>query len=332
MKDPYAVLGVERTASDAEIKKAYRRLARKNHPDVNPGDAGAQKRFQEIAAAYEILKDPARRKRFDQTGDVGEGPGFAPGAGPFGGGAGPFGGGAGPRAGGGFRWSGDFSDLFSELFSGGGAQGVRLDEEDDDAAAPLTISFRDAVKGGAVTFRARIPRRCSRCGGSGRVGRTVCPVCHGAGSLVENDKVTVRIPAGVSEGSKIRVPGKGRTERGDLYLTLSVEPHPYFRREGDDVHADVPITVAEAYLGAEIDVPTITGPVRARIPAGTAAGQRFRLKGRGVENVRTGVTGDHYYRVVIAMPDHLTDEGRDVATRFASLYARDPRAALPTEL
>ncbi|MBI1839528.1 MAG: J domain-containing protein [Verrucomicrobia bacterium] len=172
-KDPYAVLGIEHSASDAEVKKAYRRLARKNHPDVNPGDADAQKRFQEIAAAYEILKDPARRKRYDQTGDTGETPepDFAPGAGPFPGGArgGPAGG---------FRWSGDFSDLFSEIFSGGGRGGVRFDDEDDDVAAPLTISFRDAVMGGTIAFRTRIPRRCSRCDGSGRVGRTVCPVCH----------------------------------------------------------------------------------------------------------------------------------------------------------
>src|SRR5512140_455865 len=326
MKDPYTVLGLEKGATDAEIKKAYRRLARKNHPDVNPGDADAQKRFQEIAAAYEILKDPARRKRYDQTGDTGQPPeAGVPGGGPFGGA------GAGPHAGG-FRWSGDFSDLFSEIFSGGGRGGVRFDEEDEDVAAPLTISFRDAVKGGTVTFRSCMPRRCSRCRGSGRVGRTVCPVCHGSGSVVESDKLTVRIPAGVGDGAKIRVPGKGRTEQGDLYLTLTVEPHPYFRREGDDIQADVPITVAEAYLGAEIDVPTIWGPVRARIPAGTAGGQRFRLKGKGVESSRTGVNGDHYYRVVVALPQATTDAGRELAQRFAALYEKSPRENLPKEI
>ena len=341
MKDPYSVLGVQRDATDAEIKKAYRRLARKSHPDVNPGDTGAQKRFQEIAAAYELLKDSERRQRFDRTGDTGETPqpayssdGPAGAGGPFGS-AGAYGAGGRTASPGGFRWSGDFSDLFSEIFSGGGAPGTGgapSDEEDDDAAAPLTISFKDAVLGGTVSFRARIPRRCKRCGGSGRVGRSACPACHGSRAVVENEKLSVRIPTGVDTGSKIRIPGKGRSERGDLYLALTVEPHPYFKREGDDLIAEVPITVAEAYLGAEIEVPTIGGRVRAKIPPGTAGGQRFRLKGRGVGNIRTGVAGDHYYRVTIAMPTKFTDEGRAIAGRFGELYEKDPRAELPTGL
>ncbi|MEO6323737.1 MAG: J domain-containing protein [Thermoanaerobaculia bacterium] len=339
MKDPYSVLGIQRDATDAEIKKAYRRQARKSHPDVNPGDTGAQKRFQEIAAAYELLKDPERRQRFDRTGDTGDTPPHpSTYDSPTGAGSSPFGGagnyGTGPR-GGGFRWSGDFSDLFSEIFSGGGAPGseaMPADEEDEDAAAPLTISFKDGVLGGTVSFRARIPRRCKRCGGSGRVGRSACPVCHGARAVVENEKLSVRIPAGVDTGSKIRIPGKGRSERGDLYLALTVEPHPYFNREGDDIISEVPITVSEAYLGAEIDVPTIAGRVRAKIPPGTAGGQRFRLKGRGVGNIRTGVSGDHYYRVTIAMPGKITEPGRAIAGSFSELYDKDPRAELPTGL
>jgi DnaJ-class molecular chaperone len=343
MKDPYDVLGVAKSASEAEIKKAYRRLARKHHPDVNPGDTAAQKRFQEIAAAYEVLKDPERRARFDKYGDLGEGPppppegayagGSSPfGSSPFGGGSPfgtgtPFGGGARP-GGTTFRWTGDFGDLFSELFS----RTSEREDEDDDAALPLTIPFKESVLGGTITFRARIPRRCSRCGGSGRSGKSACPVCHGSGSVVENDRISVRIPPGVTTGSKVRVPGKGRTEQGDLYLALTVEPHPYFRREGDDILAEVPITVEEAYNGAEIDVPTIHGRVRAKIPAGTAGGQRFRLKGRGVENRQTGLSGDHYYRVSIAMPGGHTDEGRRTAEQFGRLYRKDPRAELPTGL
>ena len=235
MNDPYSVLGVQRDATDAEIKKAYRRLARKSHPDVNPGDTGAQKRFQEIAAAYELLKDPERRQRFDRTGDTGDTPpparsydGQAGSGGPFAGNAGPYGSSGRGASQGVFRWSGDFSDLFSEIFSGAGgagAAGIPADEEDEDAAAPLTISFKDAVLGGTVSFRARIPRRCKRCGGSGRVGRAACPACHGSRGVVENEKLSVRIPAGVDTGSKIRIPGKGRSERGDLYLALTVEPH-----------------------------------------------------------------------------------------------------------
>jgi len=325
-KDPYEVLGVPRTAGDAEIKKAYRRLARKSHPDVNPGDAGAQKRFQEIAAAYEVLKDPKRRERYDRFGDLGEPPAHEPHrGGPFP--QGPFGKGA---PGGGFRWSGDFSDLFSDLFQGGGA-GIGYGE-DEDAAAALTIPFRDAILGGTVSFSARIPRRCTRCRGTGRTAKAACPACHGSGSLVETESLTVRVPAGVDTGARIRVPGKGRTENGDLYLSITVEPHPYFSREGDDIAAEVPISVPEAYLGAEIEVPTVRGPVRARIPAGTVSGQRFRLKGRGIENLRTATTGDHYYRVRVVAPTLQSDEGRRLVEALRPLYPRDLRSDLPRGL
>lgn len=329
MKDPYEVLGVPRTAGDAEIKKAYRRLARKFHPDVNPGDSGAHKKFQEIASAYEVLKDAKKKERYDRFGDTGEPP--EPGAGPFRGSPspqGPFG--KGPAGGGGFRWSGDFSDLFSDLFSGGGG-GIGIGE-DEDAAAAITIPFRDAVLGGTISFSARIPRRCTRCRGTGRGAKSACPACHGSGSLVETDSLNVRIPAGVDSGARIRVPGKGRTENGDLYLSITVEPHPYFGREGDDIVAEVPVTVPEAYLGAEIEVPTVKGPVRARIPAGTVSGQRFRLKGRGIENLRTGTTGDHYYRVRVVVPTVQSEEGRRAVEALRHLYARDLRADLPRGL
>ena len=338
-RDPYDVLGVEKKASEADIKKAYRRLARKFHPDVNAGDISAKKKFQEIAAAYEVLKDPKRRKHFDETGDTGgpPEPGAQPpaGSGPFGGGS-PFGRsgrGPAPGAGSGFQWSGDFGDLFSDLFSGAGprARGGAargFEDEDDDAAAELTISFRDAVLGGTIALSVRAPKRCTRCGGSGHVGQGACPVCHGAGEVVSKERLSVRIPAGVATGSKVRVPGKGRTDKGDLYVVLTVIPHPYFTREGDDIVAEVPVTVPEAYLGAEINVPTVHGLVRARIPAGTAGGQRFRLKGYGVRSGRAA-DGDHYYRVTIAMPQRVTDEGRAVAEKLAGLYDSNPRANLP---
>jgi DnaJ-class molecular chaperone len=333
--DPYEVLGIPRTATEAEVKKAYRRLARKHHPDVNSTDPNAAKKFQEIAAAYEILKDPQKRARFDRTGSVDEVPEMPFGAGgPFGGG-GPFRTGRPGQQKTTIHWQGDIGDFFSEIFAGGspfeGAVGAQ-DDEDEDAAVPLTISFRDAVLGGTVNVRARIPRRCSRCGGTGRSGRAACPACHGNRVVVETERISVRIPAGVTTGSKVRVPGKGRTEQGDLYLALTVESHPYFRREADDIHADVPVTIPEAYLGAEIDVPTVQGVVRARIPPGTADGQRFRLKGKGVTNARTNLTGDHYYTVRVAMPQAVTDEGRELAERFATLYNRSPRADLPKGL
>ncbi|KAA0253668.1 MAG: J domain-containing protein [Acidobacteria bacterium] len=328
MRDLYEVLGVPRTASEAEIKRAYRRLARRHHPDVNPGDTSAQSRFQEIAAAYEVLKDPERRRYYDRTGDTGP---VRPEAAASPGAGGPFGGG--PFAGAGrgttFRWGGGFGDLFSDLFSGGSPFGGAA-EEDEDATAELTVPFRDAALGGTATLKVQVPRRCSRCSGTGVSGRSRCASCRGSGSTSASERLTVRIPAGVDTGAKIRVPGKGRTEEGDLYLVLTVEPHPYFRREGDDILADVPVTVPEAYLGAEIDVPTIRGPVRARIPAGTSPGQRFRLKGRGIENPRTRTTGDHFYRVVVVPPDVVSEEGRRLVEPLARLYVANPRASLPT--
>ncbi len=325
-KSPYESLGVDAKASDAEIKKAYRRLARKFHPDVNPGDSSAQKKFQEIASAYEILKDPERRRRFDLTGETGSAPQGSEGE--------PFGGAHG-RPGGGFEWSGDLGDLFSQVFSRSGAGGpfspfgAPAADEDDDAVVGLTVSFRDAVLGGTVSFRAQVPKRCGRCGGTGRLARQVCSACRGSGSVIENEKLSVRIPAGVDTGSKVRLAGKGRSESGDLYLVLTVEMHPYFKRDGDDTAADVPVSIAEAYLGAEIDVPTIHGIVRARIPAGTQTGQRFRLKAKGVENVRTGTTGDHYYRVLLTLPTSQTEEGRKLIERFEALHHMDVRAGLP---
>ena len=205
-------------------------------------------------------------------------------------------------------------------------------QEDEDAAAALTIPFRDAVLGGTVSFSARIPRRCTRCRGTGRSAKATCAACHGSGAIVETESLTVRIPAGVDTGARIRVPGKGRTENGDLYLAITVEKHPYFSREGDDIVAEVPVTVPEAYLGAEIEVPTVKGAVRARIPAGTISGQRFRLKGRGIENLRTATTGDHYYRVRVVVPTVQSEEGRRLVEALGTLYARDLRAGLPRGL
>jgi molecular chaperone DnaJ len=149
---------------------------------------------------------------------------------------------------------------------------------------------------------------------------------------VETESLTVRIPAGVDTGARIRIPGKGRTENGDLYLSITVEAHPYFAREGDDIAAEIPVTVPEAYLGAEVEVPTVRGPVRARIPAGTVSGQRFRLKGRGIENLRTGTTGDHYYRVRVVAPTVHSEEGRRLVEGLGKLYAHDLRAGLPRGL
>ena len=326
-RDYYEVLGVARGASEAEIKKAYRRLARKLHPDVNPGDKAAQKRFQEVQEAYEVLRDEEKRRAYDRFGHAG------PGAGPGFGGAGP---GFDPRtAGGGFGGfggqggtpfesfhfeSGDLGDIFGNLFGGrrGGGRPAGP-QPGGDKQAEIEVPFRDAVLGGTQTLVLRRER------------------VRGGSIVAEPERIRVRIPEGTEDGGVIRIPGKGDAgasggPAGDLYVTVRVTPHPYFERHGNDIHGIVPITVKEAYAGAEIDVPTIHGTMRAKVPPATQSRQKFRLRGRGAKDPRTGQVGDHIYTVRVMVPKTVTPAGSDAATLLDSLYDADVRADLPKGL
>jgi len=338
-RDYYEVLGVSKSASEADVKKAYRRLARKLHPDVNPGDKNAQKKFQEIQEAYDVLKDSEKRRAYDRFGHAASSPGFDPAA------AAAAGFGGGPWTGASASGSpfetihfegGDFGDFFSDLF--GRTRGTRSGpEKGEDASGTIEIPFREAVLGGTASLSLRREKVCPQCGGTGRLGKEVCPTCRGAGTVAESETVKIRIPEGTEDGARIRVPGKGGPgarggSSGDLYVSVRVVPHAYFERHGDDIHGVVPITVKEAYAGAEIDVPTVHGTVRAKIPAGTQGRQRFRLRGKGVKNPRTGQPGDHIYIARILVPKSMTPAGLDAATLLDSLYEEPVRKDLPRGL
>ena len=355
-RDYYEVLGVPRDADDETIKKAYKKLAKQYHPDLNPDDKTAEEKFKEVNEAYSVLSDANSRARYDQFGHE------DPGAGGFGGGN-PFGGFGG---GGGF---GGFSDIFDSFFGGGFSQqpDPNAPSRGNDMRVDMQISFEEAAKGcekeisinrnescpgcsgtgaAAGTFR----EKCSNCGGSGRVRVTqntafgqfqtvkACPHCGGAGSFIKTPcqqcggsgrvrntrKLIVNVPAGVDNGSRLRMAGEGEGGRngggpGDLFIYISVRPHKLFRREGDNVYMEQTISFAQAALGAEIEVPTLDGNVKLDIPEGTQTGSTFRLRGRGFPKLRGYGKGDQHIRVKVVTPTKLTREQKDLLRQFADM-------------
>lgn len=335
-RDYYEVLGIARDASDADIKKAYRRLAMKYHPDRNPDDADAEERFKEVSDAYEVLRDPQKRAAYDQFGHAG------------------LQGGAG-AGGAGFGGFGDiFGDVFSEIFGGGrGGPGAY---RGSDLRYDLTISLEDAVHGtsteieiptidtcetchGSGSAPGSQPQTCSTCRGAGQVRmqqgffsiQQTCPQCHGSGKVVTDPceschgrgrvqrrkTLSVKIPPGVDTGDRIRLNGEGEAgERGapagDLYVQIEVEPHPIFTRDGRNLHCRVPIGMVTAALGGELEVPTLDGKVSLKIPAETQSGKVFRMRGRGVKSVRGGATGDLLCEVAVETPVNLTKRQREL--------------------
>jgi molecular chaperone DnaJ len=296
-KDYYELLGVKKTATEAELKKAYRELAKKYHPDKNKGNKEAENRFKEISEAYAVLSDKDKREQYDRLGREAFGPG---GANPFQGfDFSEFMGGGGrarrPAGGGGRRSSTiDFTDIFGDLFGGGARGGGGFEAPEPEMQAEITIDFRDAILGTTMALS------------------------------VNGESIKVKIPEGIRDGQKIRLPRKGQPA---IQITVRVRTHPFFERRGDDIHVDLPVTVGEAVRGAEVDVPTLHGPVRMRIPAGTQAGRTLRLTGKGVKK-KSGA-GDQYVRVQVVIPPSAPDEALDA---LEEAYREDPRANLRTTL
>ncbi len=350
-RDLYEILGVSRTASRDEIKSKYRKLARKLHPDVNPGDKDAERRFKEINAAHAVLSDDDKRKLYDEFGDIALQTGFDgkkareyqeavrsgggfPGGGFPGGGRGFEGFDWTEAAGGGGRVN--FEDLFSDLF-GGRARRQRGPAPGEDIEAALDLDFVTAVKGGQTRVTLEKPVVCRACDGTGSAdkkrgrGKLPCPVCEGQGAVIGHETVEVTVPAGVREGQRLRLaglgaPGEAGAPPGDLYVRIHVREHPFFKRDGDDLSVEVPITIPEAISGATIGFPTPSGEVSLKVPPGTQSGKRFRLRGLGVKS-RSG-TGDLYARVVVQVPDRDGEQVRAIAQSLAPFYTRDPRAEL----
>ena len=367
-KDYYKVLGVAKNASAAEIKKAYRKLAQQHHPDANPGDTQAEDRFKEISAAYDVVGDEDKRTQYDQVRDMASS-GF--GSGGFPGGGGGFEGGfpGGVR----FEDLGDLGDLFGGLFGGGRRGGGAPPARGADLETTVTVSFDDAMTGATRPVRisgpapcetchgsgaapGTSPTICPRCGGSGAVAvnqglfqmSQPCPVCHGSGRVVQTPCPTcggtgsrrrtrsfqVKVPAGVRDGARIRLTGRGEpgpagAQPGDLYVQVRVQPHAFFGRSGHDLTLELPVTYAEAALGADVRVPTLNGPVTMKVPAGTPNGKTFRLKGKGAP--KRGGHGDLLVTTRIEVPRKLSRPEKDLLKQLQQTEKESPRRRLGVE-
>ena len=360
-RDYYEVLGVSRGASEDEIKKAYKKMARKYHPDLNPGDKSAEEKFKEVNEAYEVLSDADKKARYDQYGHAGVDPNF---------GAGGFGGGFD----GGFDF-GDLGDIFGSFFGGGFGGGRRTNpnapQRGESIRMSIAISFEEAAFGcekevtveryetcdtchgsgcapgtspevcpdchgtGTVQVRRQTPMGvfatsapCAKCGGKGRIIHQPCKDCRGSGMVRKKKTIQASIPAGIDNGQTISIRGQGNAGKnggpaGDLLITITVRPHELFRREGTSVLCEAPITFTQAVLGAELEIPTIDGKVKYTLPEGTQSGTTFRLKGKGIPSINGRGRGDQYVTVYIETPRNLNKEQKEALKKFAAAMGED---------
>ena len=367
--DFYELLGVSRSASQKDIRKAYRRLARKYHPDVNPGDAQAEQKYKEISQAYEVLSDAEKRKQYDRFGTAYQ--------------QAQASGQAGAQDFGNFVYehfgAGSFADIFGDLFGdigvGAGRRRSRVAQQPQrgpDIHDRLPVSFAEAIRGAQKSLTLTIADRCPECDGLGGKATTcptcggtgvsqqgggvfsfasACPQCHGSGEIITETcprcrgggevtrvrKLEVKIPVGVQSGHKLRLTGEGGRgfrggPNGDLILEIEVQEHNFFKRDGDDINIKVPITFVEALRGAGITVPTVNGQVNLKMPPGTHSAQKFRLRGQGAPKIGGRGRGDQYVEVYITTPRKLTRAQRELVDKLADIWTENPRSALPQGL
>lgn len=329
-KDYYETLGVARTASEDEIRKAYRKLARKYHPDVNPGNKAAEEKFKELNEAYQVLSDPEKRKRYDQLGPNWKtGADFTPPPGwenvrinvddlgdLFGG----------------ERGAGGFSDFFEVLFGRGRNRGTGFAMRGQDLEADMTLTLEEAHRGVRRSIGLEGGERCPTCGGSGQTNNKTCRTCRGRGVVRRPKSVEVNIPAGARDGSVIRLagqgePGTGNAPAGDLFIHLKLEPHRLFTVDEDNLQVELPVAPWEVALGARVNVPTLDGPIEMTIPPGVQGGQRLRLRGQGL-NRRRGGRGDLYVKLKIVLPTNLTAEERELFEKLAQVSRFNARESM----
>jgi len=363
-RDYYEILGLKKNATSAELKKAFRKLARKYHPDVNPNDKASEQKFKEMNEAYEVLSDPKKRKQYDQFGHAAFEQGFGQGPG-AGGGSGfeGFGG----QGTGGFQGRG-FEDIFGNLF-GGRTAGPLGPQKGEDITYTVEVELEDAIFGRAmqVDLQREVsctacggsgaqpgtkPRTCATCQGTGNVAQgrgfmqfsQTCPSCRGEGTINPNpcrncggsgltpksEKINVKIPAGVDNGSKVRMAGMGSPgvnggPPGDVYIITRVRPHHYFERKGDNLYSEAKVTVKEAALGEKIEIPTVDGLVMLSMPPGIQTGQQLKLKGKGVPHFGGAGVGDHYVTVHVVTPTNMTEKGKELLRELERMHPENPR-------
>jgi DnaJ-class molecular chaperone len=318
MADYYATLGVKKGASEKEVRSAYRRLARQYHPDVNQGDPAAESRFKEVNAAYEVLSDADKRRKYDKYGDRWE---YADQIEEMQKQRGPAGGRRVYSTNGGGNFEafemddlGGIGDVFSSFFGRRGSRGPRRGQ---DIESPVEVTLDEAYHGTSRTLQIMGSEACTTCGGSGQIAGAVCHVCEGAGEVARPRRLEVKIPAGVTNGSRVRVAGEGQPgasggKKGDLRLVVSVRPHPRFERKGDDLIEDVDVPLTVAALGGEVEVPTLTGKVMLKVPPLTQNGRTFRLNGLGMPRLGKEGKGALHAKVRVRMPEQLTDRQREL--------------------